>query len=368
MSLSLTYPLLATVLLSAVAALGQLSPELTNNPAYTEAQSTVFITGKVLADDGSLITGDIALQTICGDQVFAEGYADRQGDFQFQMNGATTAQASPSAMQALGSGAQVSPSELSNCELRANIPGFISSKFSFAGKVPLSQINVGTIYVHRVRQDVMQNTSQTIALSDLAAPPKAKKDFNKGEDFVQKKDWKSAQQAFQKALDRYPRFAIAWSELARTQRELGDLQGAQQSLYRAVEVDPRFLPAYAGLSDIALQSREWKNLQYSTDRLLSINSETFPQFWLLNAVACYNLGFMDQAETAVLHGLRLDQQHRYPKMEHLFGMILGIKHQYAAAATHLQNYLRLEPSAPDASAVQVQLNRFQQLATRAVGK
>jgi tetratricopeptide (TPR) repeat protein len=221
------------------------------------------------------------------------------------------------------------------------------------------------LFIHHVAEGSTDDDTTTVA--DLGVPEKAKKDFAKGENSVQKSDWKTAEENFHKALDRYPRFSAAWAELARAQQHLGESDAARESFQKALDLNPRMLAAYMGLSDIALQSRRWKDLQDSTDRLLAINSNAFPQFWLLNAVAKYNLGLVDLAETSVLRGLRLDTKHRYPKMEHLFGVILGVKRQYAQAADHLRAYLRLSPKAPDAAAVEVELYKFQQLAQTPIG-
>ena len=250
-----------------------------------------------------------------------------------------------------------------NCELRASAPGYLSSRYLLAGKVAGSaQINVGNLIIHRL-DDRGTDRGKTISAADLAAPDKAKRDFGKGEAYLRKSDWKHAVQSFRKALDRDPSFSRAWAELARSQQE-SDVNGAQESFQKALAINPHLVQAYAGLSDIALRNRQWKDLEASTDRLLATNAEGFPQFWMLNAVAKYNLGEVDRAEASVLRGLRLDTQHRYPNptMEHLFGVILGVKHQYAQAADHLKNYLRLDPRAPDATAVQTQLYRFEQLA------
>ena len=60
--------------------------------------------------------------------------------------------------------------------------------------------------------------------------------------------------------------------------------------------------------------------------------------------------------------MRLDGQHRFPKMEYLLGLIKAVKHDYRAAAEHIGNYLRLSPNASDAPAIQKQLADFQKLA------
>ena len=364
MFLSLTRVLVGVVL-AATAVFAQMSSQLAANGTMPDPSSTnnrVLVSGRVVAEDGSVLPADLAIERVCGDLVTVEGYPDSRGEFQFQEVANSSRDIASGTAQPTGNDGRMFPVDWNGCDLRARAVGYSSSSFSFAGKVEgFSQVNAGALFIHRLAAN-NSISGQSISALDLAAPEKAKKDFSKGEDSIRKADWKEAQRCFHKALDRHPRFAAAWAELARAQQQLGDSDSAQQSFHKALELDPRMLVAYAGLSEIAVQNRRWKDLEDSTSHILAINSDAYPQFWFLNAVAKYNLGLVDPAETSVLRGMRLDTQHRFPKMEHLFGMILGVKRQYAEAADHLKNYLRLDPKAPDASAVAAQLDRFQQLA------
>ena len=366
MTLSLRFSFIVGIV--ATASLAQMPPQLGGNAAGTESfqsHDSLFITGKVSTDDGAVTPSNVVIERVCADQVNAQAYVDGRGDFQFQLAGNAGPGMVADTVQSPGAGSDMLPLDWNNCELQASAVGFTSTKVSLAGKIAgASLINVGTLFIHHVVRDSRE--AGTIPVADLRVPEKARKDFTRGESSVQKSDWKAAQDNFRKALHRYPQFSAAWAELARAQQHLGDSDAARDSFQKALELNPRMLSAYMGLSDIALENRRWKDLQDSTDRLLAIDSNTFPQFWLLNAVAKYNQGLVDLAETSVLRGLRLDTQHHYPKMEHLFGVILGVKRQYAQAADHLSTYLRLNPKAPDAAAVEVQLYKFQQLASTSV--
>ena|SRR5581483_2699694 len=347
----------------ATVSLAQMPPKFVGSDPFPPHEN-ILISGKVSTDDGTVVPSNVVIERVCGDQVDAQTYTDTEGGFEIQLTRNLSPDMIAGSVQSPAQGTEMPPLDLNNCELRASVVGFSSTKVSLAGKIAgaVSLINVGTLFIHHV--GLAEGDTTTVA--DLGVPGKAKKDFVKGENSLHKSEWKAAQEDFRKALDRYPHFPAAWAELARSQQHLGDNDAARESFQKAVDLNPRFLPAYMGLCDIALQNRRWKDLQESTERLLAVDSNAFPQFWLLNAVAKYNQGMIDLAETSVLRGLRLDPQHRYPKMEHLFGVILGVKRQYAQAADHLRAYLRLSPRAPDAAAVEVQLNKFQQLAQASV--
>ena len=64
---------------------------------------------------------------------------------------------------------------------------------------------------------------------------------------------------------------------------------------------------------------------------------------------------MPEAEKSVREGMKLDEEHRTPKMEYLLAVILVGKHELAEAAEHLRAYLQLAPKADDADAARRQL-------------
>src|SRR5215469_4577376 len=82
----------------------------------------------------------------------------------------------------------------------------------------------------------------------------------------------------------------------------------------------------------------------------------------LTSAANFNLGNVAQAETSVTRGLRLDPNHRLPRLEYLYGMILARRGDYKAAVEHMQTYLRLSPNASDAADAQNKLAQLQKLA------
>src|SRR5207302_1141949 len=151
-----------------------------------------------------------------------------------------------------------------------------------------SVTNVGTVIVHRIAR----SSEATVSATAMAVPDKAKREFEKGKQAESKGRWAAAKEKFENALQRYPKFALAWLELGR----------------------------------------------------------------------------IDQAEKSLMRGMRLDREHRVPQMEYLLGLVFARKQDYPSAVTHVSEYLRLSPNAPDSAVARQQLDEFQKLAESAAGQ
>src|SRR5581483_6353270 len=194
----------------------------------------------------------------------------------------------------------------------------------------------------------------TVSAADAAVPDKAKKELEKGQKEARKGKIAAALQMFQNLASHYPKFALAWIELGRLQAQQSDPSSARNSFREALSVDQKLVAPYVELSQLALRDGRWQELTETTGRLLEIAPSSYPQFWFFNAVGNYNLHDFERAEKSLLRGLALDQQHHFPKMEYLMGLVLETKHDYNGAAERFANYLKFAPAAEDVATAQRQ--------------
>ena len=353
-----------------------------NLPPTDTTPRSLFLSGKVMVDDGTLLTDSVIIQSICKGRIRTEGYTDSKGHFSFEVNSLKERSAAGgfAGIQAIDS----SPSPLGrdqldtgfgqtrlgsdrlkdywrDCELRAELPGFTSPVVRLAGRLnDIGLTDVGTIMLHRM--DQVQGF--TISATSAGAPAKAKKEYEKGCEFEKKEKWDPALVSFQKAVELYPRYAIAWFEMGRVQVEKGNLEAARQSFRQSMSADSKIVGPYHELAKLALRDKQWQEVVDTTDAVLKLNPVNFPGDWFLNAAGNYYLQHLDAAETGTRRGLELDAQHRFPQLEYLLGAILAQKHDYAAALEHVRNYLRLAPHAADAETAQKQAEELERLSTK----
>jgi tetratricopeptide (TPR) repeat protein len=334
----------------------------------------------VAVDDGTLLTDSVIIQSNCKGRIRTEGYTDSKGHFSFEIN-SLNQNAAASSGQAIDSlpgsqrdqaetgfgraraGSDPSIDRWRFCELQAVLPGFTSQIVELAEHLSNSNLgvtDVGAIVLHRMSQ--VQGF--TISATSARAPEKAKKEYDKGRELEKKEKWDPALASFQKAVEVYPEYAIAWFEMGRMQVKKENLEAARQSFRQALSADSKFVGPYHELAQLAVRDKQWQEVVDTTDALLKLNPVNFAGDWLLNAAGNFYLRHLDAAERSARRGLELDVQHQIPKLEYLLGVILVEKHDYAEALEHVRNYLRLAPHAADAETAQKQAEELERLSSK----
>ncbi|HTT21044.1 MAG TPA: tetratricopeptide repeat protein, partial [Candidatus Sulfotelmatobacter sp.] len=247
----------------------------------------------------------------------------------------------------------------SSCELYAELAGFRSDRLRLTDRPDMGSTNVGTITLHQVNVSA-DDPRFTVSVNSLAAPDKARKAFDKGEEAERKGKWEQACDYFKRAVEVYPRYSIAWLELGRLQLRQNSLLDAQQSFRHAVDEDSKLVDGYVELARVAAAQQNWQALAVASDTLIQRWPDSSPEYWFFDSLAYYNLGNLDPAETSVTRGLRLDSRHQLPQLEYLCGLILGAKKDYKAGAEHIDNYLHLAPNSPIADIAKKALAAYQQ--------
>ncbi len=326
----------------------------------------LYVSGKVTVEDGTPPAERVLIQSNCDGTVRTEGYTDQKGVFSFDLanmrnrvlSGAPMASDTSRDATTLGNLRQNTPSDWRKCELKAILAGFSSAVVDLARQSrAFGNVDIGTIVLRRVAPV----DGPIISANTAATPPEAMKDYEKGLEEKKNSNLDEAQQCFRKALEAAPRFALAWLELGRVQIQQKDAAGARVSFRKSISADPRLMSPYQELAQLAAREKQWQEVADNTDELLKLNSTSYPEFWFYNSVSKYQLGDLDAAEKSALQGVKIDTEHRIPKMEYVLGAILLQKHDYPGATQHFHEYLRLSPNGPDAAEAQRKLDDLAKL-------
>jgi tetratricopeptide (TPR) repeat protein len=334
-------------------------PDLTPN-------TMIFLSGKVVVDDGSVLTDSASIQTVCKTQKRTETHTDLHGNFSFQFGG-RSAIPSEAGFDVDTSSPATRPGSpdrrnLQDCQLQASLPGFTSDLVELAGRFTGDEsADIGQIVLHR------QNNVQgfTISATTAAAPASARKALEKGQQQQKQGKWDDAQKSLEKAVAIYPKFAAAWFELGRVQLQRNDPPGARHSFQQSIAADSKYLNPYLGLTQLAQREQNWQELAEVSDRLLVLNPVSFPNVWFSNSLANYFLRSFAVAEKSARRGLQLDTEHRVPKLEYLLGMVLLKKPDYQGAAQHLRAFLSLTTQPAEVAEVQKKLDEIGRLSAPA---
>jgi tetratricopeptide (TPR) repeat protein len=245
---------------------------------------------------------------------------------------------------------------LSGCELRAVLPGYRSEPLMLAGRRFMDNPDVGTI----IMRPLSNVEGTTISMTSLMAPKDAKKAYEKGLQAARKKKWGDALPHLEKSVALYPKYAAAWYELGAVHEQSERLAEARKAYEQSLAADAKYVNPYMRLAAMAAMERKWQEVADTTDRVLKLNPVDFPNAFFYNAVANYNLQKVDAAEKSAREAVKLDTQHRLPRANHLLGIILADKRDFAGAREQMSNYLKFAPGASDADAVRQGLAKIDQ--------
>jgi tetratricopeptide (TPR) repeat protein len=327
----------------------------------------VGVSGKVALDDGTSLKDRALIQSDCHGVITAEGYTDTKGAFSIQFtnkepNQASTASETPTTRVDPSTIRYDTPRNWRDCDLRAVLPGFVSQVVALGSRTPsFGNTDIGTIQLHRLSaaEDL------TVSATSARAPGDARKDYEKGLEDTKNGKLDSAQEKFQKAVQAFPQYAAAWLELGRVQAQKNDTAGARQSFHQAIAADGRFISPYRELASLAGHDKQWQELADTSDQLIKLNALDFPEFWFSNAVAKFHLQNYDAAENSARQGIKIDPQHRIPKLEYVLGIIEAQKGDYQGAGEHLRKYLSLSPSAAEAADTRKKIEDVERLSAAA---
>src|SRR5262245_59985749 len=340
-------------------------PNPNDQNRFPEMQRPIFLSGKVVLDDGTPPPTEVVIERVCNGNPRAEAYTDSKGRFSFQL-GQNQGILQDASMSSAGVGdlggygnqrggfgndrtsggfggvsrGGISERDLMGCEIRANLAGFRSDVVNLSGRRAFDNPDVGTIVLHRLANV----EGVTISAVSLQAPKDAKKAYDKGRDLLKKKKVPEAEKELEKAVELYPKYSTAWFELGRIREGKNDTEGARKAYGQALAADPKFINPYRQLAGMSFKEQNWQDVADTTTRLIKLDPVDFPDAFFYNSVANYYLKNYDAAEKSAREAQKLDTRNRMPKTNQLLGVILAGKQDYAGAAEQIKKYLTFLPA------------------------
>ena len=346
---------------------GRTAPNPPTNPTLM-----VYYTGKVVIDSGIQPPGPVAILRVCNGFRRRETYTASDGSFSFVASDRNTdilpdasddtrafgqynsqsANANPA-----GLGQSNFQSPIADCELRADLAGYLSSSIHLDQSMTNS--NVGVIVLHS-RNKKAEGGMVTVA--SLEVPAKARHTYEKGSEALEQGDLEQADKELHKAIDEYPRFAEAWLRLGDLEQRRKNIEAAANDYRQAADADLNFALPYLRMAFLSAVARNWEQTRQLTEKLIALDPVSFPLGYYYNAVAEFNLHDLAKAETNALRAEAMDKQHAEPRVELLLASIYNAKSAYSSAADHYRVYLKLVPNGPLTDRVKTDLVKTEELA------
>ena len=109
------------------------------------------------------------------------------------------------------------------------------------------------------------------------APKDAQKAYAKRSRKGGKEKWDEAEQLLTKAVEIYPKYAVAWSELGHVQLRKDEAVPARHSFEQSIAADPKYVNPYRGLAELDTQQKQWPELVTVTGQLLALEPRQLPR-------------------------------------------------------------------------------------------
>lgn len=340
----------------------------------------MFITGKVVADDGQPPQDSATIEMVCNGRVRPLGYTDRKGRFSLPLDGGGQAGLADASVQSMDAGIPgsagnggfgrsssmdgggiggVRERDLMGCEVRAALPGYQSDIVQLTGRRFMDNPDVGMIALHRLAQV----KGMTFSMTSAMAPKDARKEYEKGFDLLKKKKADEADKHLSKAVELYPKYAEAWYELGIVREVQNRKPDAIQAYQQALTADASFIRPHLRMMSFAAQEAKWDELLKTSDSVLRLNPVHYAEAWYYNSVANLQLSKFDEAEKSAREALRIDTSHQIPKITYVLGVILAQKKDYRGALEYMRGYLRVVPAASDADRVKQQIAELEKVSS-----
>jgi tetratricopeptide (TPR) repeat protein len=245
---------------------------------------------------------------------------------------------------------------MADCELRAELPGYSSSYIRLDSS--MVNTNVGVIVLHsRARK-----ADGMVTVASLEVPGKARKEYEKGSELLEKGNLAGAEKSLRKAIEQYPKFAEAWTRLGDLEQRRKNTDAAMDDYQEAISADPNLPLPYLRMAYLEAVAGHWEQTRKLTERLIALDPTDFPLAYYYEGVAEFNLQHTDRAESIALHAESMDKAHSEPRIELLLASVYSAKQNYSAAAQHYRTYLKLVPDGPLTEHVKITLAKTEEMA------
>ena len=339
------------------------------SPLWGQSEVVVFVSGDVRLEDGTAPPDAVQINRVCDGRTIPSAKSDTTGHFSFSVSAAgnpvTTGDASQAPAQApdLNKALNASSTQYTNpitsalrdCAVEAVLSGFRTARVDLSIHDTSDDGRIGTLILH----PLSESGALTISVTTAAAPAAARRAYDRGLESIGKEKWDAAESEFNRAVRIYPQYAIAWYQLGVVRQKRNALAGAITAWKEAREQDPKYIKPYESLAAMADRQQDWTASEQYSREWLQLDPDDFAAAYLINAIANARLNRIEAAELSARAGLRIDKDHRIPRLNYVLGLILIQKQQYAESVKYLRAYLELAPNARDANLVREQVAKLE---------
>src|SRR2546423_7029408 len=206
----------------------------------------------------------------------------------------------------------------------------------------------------------------TVSVKELNIPGKARREFDKGTDRLQKHDYVGGLAHFKEATNAYPDYYEAFYQAGLANMELRRWTDAEQDFQRAINLTGGgHAEAEFALGAVLCQRQAYADAEAALRRGRDVDSNSWKGYVFMGE-ALFGQNRLDEAEKNAREAIL-----RKPDAASAYILLANVhvrRHQYVMALSDLDTYLKLKPTGPTSdqardvrNAAQRVVDRFQRI-------
>ncbi|HWR36820.1 MAG TPA: tetratricopeptide repeat protein [Clostridia bacterium] len=197
-----------------------------------------------------------------------------------------------------------------------------------------------------------------VSVRFLAAPDGARKELQKARESRLKGDCKGALDHGRKATEIAPDFVLAYLESGLCQERVGELDAAQNSFETALAKDPKYLYSYLNLARVQARKKDYNGAAKTLALAAKAQPDRGEPFFEMARIQL-DTGHTDVAEKAAKMALGKDWSH-IPEMPFLLANIYVRQGDTVKAISSLQEFVDKAPNGPQADRAKRTIEQLKQ--------
>lgn len=210
-----------------------------------------------------------------------------------------------------------------------------------------SNMNI-VIELHRKAAPVAPGGGVVVSTRELSIPHKAHDAMEKGLALLyQKSDYRGSVDQFQKAIHEYPGYYEAYAQMGVADMKIGSPMDAEAALRKSLAVsNDRYVDAFYILATVLTDAKRYSEAETLARKAVELDGNSW-QSQLQLARALYGLNRLDDAQQSADEAAKLQPDHAetYLVLANIHGKMLD----YTRLVEDLNNYLKLDPTGPQAA-------------------
>jgi len=241
--------------------------------------------------------------------------------------------------------------------LMVSADGFETYRESVNMREGPDQLNVSINLTPAGKLDQGQAQTPAPALSDAAAPHEAKSEYDRAVKSIESRKYGDARKHLQAAVDRYPCYARAQTDLALVESQQKDYKSAEAAFRQSISCDPGYTDAYLNLGQLLNAAKRFDEAAQTLKEGLRQSPSSW-QFRYQAGVAEYGLKHYELAQQQ-LEAARSLSSGGSAEIEVKLADVYLKENSFEKAYVSMQQYLRIQPDGPFASRIKTIMKQME---------